>query len=85
MLRRSYAFYYLERLSFSVGVAEINEQHEKLAQLINDLHEHMRNGDAADIIAGVLGETIEFIAFHFTMEEALMKQHGYAFSSDHLP
>ncbi|WNV04751.1 bacteriohemerythrin [Candidatus Methylospira mobilis] len=67
----------------SVGLTEVDEQHEKVVQLINELHDCIRRG-GADIVARVLGRIIKSIAFNFTTEEGLMMQHGFIYSSAHL-
>jgi hemerythrin len=68
----------------SVGVEEIDNQHKKLVQLINGLHDHMLAGDANDIMGKVLDRVIEYTAFHFGTEERLMSEHGYPLSTAHI-
>lgn len=60
-----------------VGVEEIDQQHQKLVQLINGLHDHMLAGDASEIIHKVLDRVIEYTGFHFKTEEQLMRQYDY--------
>lgn len=49
----------------SVGVAQIDTQHQKLVQLINGLHDHMVQGDAKEIMEKVLGRVIQCTVMHF--------------------
>ncbi len=70
--------------SLSVGVAEIDGQHQKLVQLINGLHDHMIQGDAKDIMEKVLDRVIQYTVMHFQTEEKLMKTHGYPSSPKHM-
>lgn len=67
----------------SVGVDEIDDQHKKLVQLVNGLHNHLVIGDANDIMGKVLDRVIEYTSFHFDTEERLMEEHGFPFSAAH--
>lgn len=67
----------------SVGIQEIDTQHQKLVQLINGLHDHMLAGDANDIMGKVLDRVIDYTGFHFGTEERLMSEHGYPESPEH--
>lgn len=61
----------------AVGVEEIDQQHQKLVQLINGLHNHMLAGDASTIMNKVLDRIVEYTGFHFETEERLMQQYDY--------
>ncbi|MDP2903187.1 MAG: bacteriohemerythrin [Methylovulum sp.] len=67
----------------AVGVEEIDQQHQKLVQLINGLHNHMLAGDASDIMSKVLDRVIEYTGFHFNTEEQLMHVYDYPDSVPH--
>ena len=43
---------------FSVGVAEIDNQHKKLVELINQLNDAMHAGKGADVMGKVLSELV---------------------------
>ncbi|MBI5086040.1 MAG: bacteriohemerythrin [Acidobacteria bacterium] len=62
---------------YSVGVAEIDQQHRQLLDLINKLHDAMKAGGSPTALARVLEELIGYTRRHFTFEEFLMKQCGY--------
>lgn len=62
---------------------EIDQQHQKLVQLINGLHNHMVAGDAREIMTKVLDRVIEYTGFHFNTEEQLMQKYGYPESDAH--
>lgn len=70
--------------SLSVGVREIDEQHRKLVQLINGLHDHMVAGDAREIMGKVLERVIQYTAFHFETEEKLMQLHAFGGGAAHV-
>ncbi len=69
--------------SLTVGINEIDEQHHKLVQLINGLHNHMLAGDASTIMNKVLDRIIEYTGFHFATEEQLMLENDYPDSIAH--
>ncbi len=69
--------------NLSVGVEEIDNQHKKLIQLINGLHDHLLAGDANEIMGKVLERVIDYTSFHFGTEEKLMEKYDYSFSSAH--
>jgi hemerythrin-like metal-binding protein len=68
----------------SVGVEEIDAQHQKLVQLINGLHNHMVAGDARDIMSKVLDRVVEYTGFHFDTERRLMAEYHYPEAPRHL-
>jgi hemerythrin len=67
----------------TVGIEEIDQQHQKLVQLINGLHNHMLAGDASEIMNKVLDRVIEYTGFHFQTEEQLMQEYDYPESEVH--
>ncbi|TAL46062.1 MAG: bacteriohemerythrin [Methylovulum sp.] len=67
----------------AVGIEEIDQQHQKLVQLINGLHNHMLAGDASEIMAKVLDRVIQYTGFHFETEEQLMLRYDYPNSETH--
>lgn len=63
--------------SYSVGVAEMDQQHKKLIDLINKLYEAMKVGKGAAEVGMVIVEMVDYTKFHFGAEEKLMTTHGY--------
>jgi len=63
---------------YSVNIRQIDIQHKKLVELINDLHEAMSAGKAKDVLEKILGELVAYTKFHFSKEEELMETNGYA-------
>jgi hemerythrin len=61
----------------SVGVAELDEQHQGLVALLNRLHEKMMSGQGLAVLDAVLGELLRYAEVHFAAEERLFEQHGY--------
>lgn len=62
----------------SVGVPVIDEQHARLAALLNRVGDAVKTGQEAEHIAVLLDELIVFTRHHFETEERLMDQYGYA-------
>ncbi len=69
--------------TYSVSVKEIDEQHKKLIDLINFLHDSMKEGKGKEAIGTVLNELANYTVFHFNYEEALMRKYNYAKLSEH--
>ena len=65
---------------FEVGVAEIDDQHQKLVAIANHVYELMRNElalDKYDQIVEILQELKEYTVYHFHFEEGLMQKAKY--------
>ncbi|RMD70576.1 MAG: hemerythrin-like metal-binding protein [Gammaproteobacteria bacterium] len=60
--------------AFSVGIPEVDQEHQALIALINDLYREMRGGGDVE---GFLGELYAKIAAHFALEEKIMQALGY--------
>lgn len=63
--------------SLSVNVKQFDDQHKKLIDLINKLHDAMKEGKGKDILGDILQSLIEYTKTHFAAEERLMQQHNY--------
>jgi hemerythrin len=61
----------------SVKVSLIDEQHKKLIEIINDLHDAMVTGQGKTIMDDVLARLIDYTKMHFSTEERLMAQYKY--------
>jgi hemerythrin len=67
----------------STGVAEQDNQHKKLIELINQLNDAMQAGHGADALGKVLTELVNYTVMHFSYEEKLMAQHNYENTAAH--
>ncbi len=67
----------------SVGIQEIDDQHQFLVELLNKLHRaiHQRQGTAA--AQAILVELADYTRIHFAVEESLMRILGYPGYADH--
>lgn len=62
---------------YSVGVGSIDGQHQKLVDLVNQLHSAMKVGKAAPQLGKILDSLAQYTVSHFTAEEAMMQRAGY--------
>ncbi len=64
--------------SYSVGVSQMDNEHQRLIDIINNLYAAMRSGRSKDAIGTILDELINYTKTHFTHEEKLMQDSNYA-------
>lgn len=62
---------------FSVRVKSMDDQHRRLVELINQLHDAMKVGKGSQVIGQILEAVIRYTQTHFTAEESLMSANGY--------
>lgn len=63
--------------NLSVNVAEMDRQHRKLVDLINELFDAMSSGKGKDVIGKILDGLTEYTKTHFASEERMMQRHNY--------
>lgn len=68
----------------SVGIKSIDEQHNNLIEMINQLNAAMAVGEATTIQDEILLKMSQYTRFHFEYEEELFTQHGYPHSESHI-
>ncbi|MDW5418378.1 bacteriohemerythrin [Iodobacter sp. CM08] len=61
----------------SVGIQEIDEQHKVLIDLLNELHDAIRQHHGSEASVQILGRLADYTRTHFTVEESLMRILGY--------
>ncbi|WP_302080762.1 bacteriohemerythrin [Salinibaculum rarum] len=62
----------------STGIQTVDDQHMRLFELLNDLHAAMEEGRADEEVGTVLQDLDEYTEYHFTDEEGMMQDCGYA-------
>ena len=62
---------------YNVNVEEIDNQHQKMLELVNSLHDAVEARVDKDGLKDLLVELVEFTRLHFSTEEQLMKKHDY--------
>jgi hemerythrin len=68
----------------SVKVEEIDKQHKKLVNLINQLHDAMAQGKSKEIMSEILKELANYTVEHFSTEEKYFKQFNYPDAAAHI-
>ena len=61
----------------SVHVSEMDRQHQKLIQLINELNDAMGQGKGKEVIGQTLSGLINYTKLHFGEEEKLFDRFNY--------
>ena len=69
--------------SYSVNIADIDRQHQKLMEMINDLDAAMRSGKGKEVLANIIHGLVTYTRTHFTTEESYFDKFGYADASSH--
>jgi hemerythrin len=69
--------------SLSVNVTEIDKQHQKLVQMINELHDAMREAKGNTVIGPLLNGLIEYAGTHFKAEERYFVRFAYPDAAAH--
>ncbi|UZP66493.1 bacteriohemerythrin [Desulfovibrio mangrovi] len=69
--------------SLSVGYEELDAQHKKMLEIINELFNAVAQGGAWASMALVGMELMEYAQSHFEDEEALMRSCGYPGLAEH--
>lgn len=63
--------------SLSVGIAGIDEQHKKLVNSINRLHQAMIDKKGPELQREIIAEMCDYAVNHFALEEGMMKSTDY--------
>ena len=62
---------------FSVGIPEMDNQHQKLVAMLSHLEDAMGKGKGKEVIGKILAELVKYTQTHFNNEEFLMRSHNY--------
>jgi hemerythrin len=68
---------------FSVGVAEVDHEHQELITLINELHDVIQANGGRNQVLESLGEIFAQISSHFALEEKMMRESRYPALAEH--
>jgi hemerythrin len=69
--------------AYSVGISEIDRQHHKIIDLINQLNDAMTEGKGKERLGKILADLISYTHNHFKAEEKLFDQYGYPDAGEH--
>lgn len=67
----------------SVDVKLLDNDHKKLAILINDLYDGLMDGRARESLEGIFEELLAYTRIHFVHEEELLAEAGYSGAEAH--
>jgi len=62
---------------FFIGVAQIDEHHLHLVELLNKTHRDFLRQAPPDILAELFEELIDYATYHFAAEEKVMAESGF--------
>ena len=63
--------------NYSVGVQELDEQHKKIIQFINDLIDNPTMGVRSEELHKILQQMFDYMKDHLLYEEKLLKEKNY--------
>lgn len=63
--------------TYSVKVSELDSQHQRWFEIINNLHEAMLGGKGRSVLAQTLNDLTEYTSVHFSTEEKYLSQYSY--------
>ena len=66
-----------------MNVTVLDQQHQKLFDIVNDLELALRVGEGNAVIEGILDRLVAYAGLHFAAEESLMERHGFPGLSTH--
>lgn len=69
--------------ALSVNIESIDEQHKKIIDMINELHDTVKQGSKRETMDDALVRLSVYTVKHFIYEESLFKKHGYVFQKEH--
>ena len=69
--------------NMDVGYNIINDQHKKLIDLINQLHDAMKEGKSKEVMSNILEELKNYTGYHFKTEEDMFEKFNYEETNDH--
>jgi hemerythrin len=68
----------------SVGVRELDQQHQKLIEMLNELESAMRAGKGKESMVGTLTTLAGYTKTHFALEEKYFAQYDYPDVGKHI-
>jgi len=69
---------------YNVNVEEIDIQHRKILELVNNLHSSVEACIDKNELKDLLVELVEYTGMHFSTEEQLMEKYDYPEHEEHL-
>ena len=64
--------------TFSVGVREMDNQHQTMIEIINQLYDSLRAEKGDQELGVIIKKMVDYTRYHFSSEERLLFSKGYA-------
>ncbi|MBI2418898.1 MAG: hemerythrin family protein [Ignavibacteriales bacterium] len=68
---------------YKVNIIEVDNQHKKLVELINSLHDALKIGKGKEVLSKVLSELVDYTVYHFATEEKYFDTYEYPETAIH--
>lgn len=68
----------------SVGIKELDNEHKKLIELLNQLYTGMKNREVNTVIKPILDSLVNYTLSHFAHEEKYFKKYNYPKAVEHI-
>lgn len=69
---------------YSLGVKEIDEQHQKMFVIINDLYHAIQQSKDKEVMLATIDELINYADYHFSVEEKYFAEFKYEDTVAHI-
>lgn len=63
--------------TLSVNIKGLDNQHKRLVDIINELHDAMKNGQSKTVLSKILYDLSDYTKTHFKSEEELFEKYHY--------
>lgn len=68
---------------YQVNIAILDQQHQELFSIVNELEQALRVGEGNAALDGILDRLVTYAGLHFAAEESLMERHEFPGLSTH--
>ena len=69
--------------NLSVKIKEIDDQHKKFLELVNNLHAAVKEKKTREVEGKIIDSLIEYAFYHFTLEERYLDRSNYPYTEQH--
>lgn len=84
LIHEGFAVRYPWKPEYAIGVRQIDQQHRRLLDYLNEIDLHQQAGSPPEDINAVVHELLDFVHEHFMAEARLMQKHGLTEAADHI-
>jgi hemerythrin len=63
--------------SYNLGIQAIDEQHQKLVEIINSFYDAFYNAETNELMYSILDQLIDYTVYHFNTEEDIFRKYNY--------